>query len=51
VALLDMNMLAMTDGRERELGEFDDLFAASGWRRTAVSQTRSLYSLIEMEAV
>jgi hypothetical protein len=51
VALLDMNMLAMHDGRERELAEFDGLFAASGWRRTAVSPTRSLYSLIEIEAV
>ncbi|GAA3945776.1 methyltransferase [Actinoplanes auranticolor] len=51
VALLDMNMLAMHDGRERELAEFDDLFAASGWRRTGVSPTRSLYSLIEIEAV
>ncbi|MCA2211518.1 acetylserotonin O-methyltransferase [Jidongwangia harbinensis] len=51
VALLDLNMLAMTDGRERDLAEFDALFAASGWRRTGVSPTRSLYSLIELEAV
>jgi hypothetical protein len=51
VALLDMNMLATTDGRERDLAEFDGLFAASGWHRTGVRPTRSLYSLIEIEAI
>jgi hypothetical protein len=51
VALLDLNMLATSDGRERDLVELDGLFAASGWRRSAVSPTRSLYSLIELEAV
>lgn len=50
-AVLDMNMLAVSDGRERELAEFDALFEASGWKRTAVRATRSLYSLIELEAV
>ncbi|UQU64463.1 acetylserotonin O-methyltransferase [Couchioplanes caeruleus] len=51
LALLDLNMLTMSEGRERTLDEFDALFAASGWRRTGVSPTRSLYSLIELEAV
>lgn len=32
-ALADMVMLAVTGGRERDLAEFDALFAASGWRR------------------
>jgi hypothetical protein len=50
-AVLDMNMLAVSSGRERDLREFDALFAATGWKRTAVSPTRSLYSLIELEAV
>ncbi|SFF81667.1 Dimerisation domain-containing protein [Actinacidiphila alni] len=50
-AVLDMNMLAASDGQERDLAEYDALFAATGWRRTAVSPTRSLYSLIELEAV
>jgi hypothetical protein len=28
-----MGMLAVTGGMERDLGEFDGLFAASGWSR------------------
>lgn len=35
--LMDMNMLAMTGGKEREIGEFDALFAAAGLRRVKVS--------------
>jgi hypothetical protein len=31
--LSDMGMLAVTGGMERDLEEFDALFAASGWRR------------------
>jgi O-methyltransferase/methyltransferase family protein len=31
--LSDMGMLAVTGGMERDLQEFDALFAASGWRR------------------
>lgn len=50
-AVLDMNMLACTNGRERELNEFDALFAASGWRRVGISPTRSMISLLEVEAV
>jgi hypothetical protein len=51
VALLDMNMLVVTDGRERGMDELDALFSATGWKRAAVSSTRSLYSLIELEAL
>jgi hypothetical protein len=31
--LSDMGMLCVTGGIERDLEEFDTLFAASGWRR------------------
>lgn len=48
--MMDMNMLAVTEGLERDLEEFDDLFASSGWQRTGMRPTRSLYSLIELEA-
>jgi hypothetical protein len=37
VPLMDLNMLTVTGGRERELAEFDALFAAAGLRRIAVS--------------
>ena len=50
-SVLDMNMLACTNGRERDLAEFDTLFAASGWRRVGLSPTRSMISLLEVEAV
>lgn len=46
-----MNMLAVTKGKQRSLAEFDELFAASGWRRTAVSATRPTDSLLDLEAV
>jgi hypothetical protein len=49
--LLDVNMLAISSGRERELGEYDTLFAASGWRRAALHPLRGPGSLIELEAV
>lgn len=50
-ALQDINMLCVTSGRERELAEYDALFAATGWRRTAVHPTRSPFSIIDLEAV
>jgi hypothetical protein len=31
--IADMSMLCVTGGTERDLDEFDALFAASGWRR------------------
>jgi len=35
--LMDMNMLTMTSGRERNLAEFDALFTAAGLRRVKVT--------------
>ena len=49
-ALLDMNMLAVTSGQERELAEYDALFAASGWQRTAVHALPGARSLLELRA-
>jgi len=47
--LMDMNMLAMTGGRERELAEFDALFGAAGLRRTEVSSAGA-FAVIETES-
>ncbi|MFF7211863.1 methyltransferase [Streptomyces sp. NPDC008238] len=49
--LADMHMLAMLPGQERDLPEFDALFAASGWRRTAVTATGLQFKIIELEAI
>jgi O-methyltransferase domain/Dimerisation domain len=49
--LADMHMLAMSPGQERDLPEFDALFAASGWRRVSVTPTGSAFKMIELEAV
>jgi SAM-dependent methyltransferase len=49
-ALLDMNMLAVTSGQEREMAEYDALFAAAGWRRTAVRALPGARSLLELRA-
>jgi O-methyltransferase domain/Dimerisation domain len=48
-ALMDMNMLAMTGGRERELSEFDALFSATGLRRVNMSSAGA-FAVIETEA-
>jgi hypothetical protein len=45
--LLDLNMLAVVSGRERDLAHYDALFAAAGLRRTGVTPTRSPLCLIE----
>jgi hypothetical protein len=37
-ALMDMNVLIMTGGKERSIDEFDELFEAAGLRRTSVGQ-------------
>jgi hypothetical protein len=50
-ALLDMNMLATTPGQERDLDEFDALFAATGWRRIANTPTRTPQIILELEAI
>jgi O-methyltransferase domain/Dimerisation domain len=49
-ALMDLNMLAVLPGRERDLAQYDALFAASGLRRTKVIPTGSPQSLIEAVA-
>lgn len=46
--LLDMCMLAVTTGQERELAAYDELFAASGWQRTAVHALPGARSLLEL---
>jgi hypothetical protein len=51
VALFDMNMLAVSGGRQRSLEELDQLGEAAGWRRTALSPTRTIDSLLELEAI
>jgi hypothetical protein len=47
--LMDMNMLVMTGGRERDLAEFDALFASAGLRRTAV-RSAGAFAIIETVA-
>jgi hypothetical protein len=44
----DMVMLSVTGGLERDLDEFDALFAASGWRRTATYPVGAGYSGLEL---
>ncbi|MFD7549741.1 methyltransferase [Streptomyces sp. NPDC059578] len=48
--LLDLDMLAVLPGRERELTHYDTLFEAAGLRRTRVTPTRSPQSIIEAVA-
>jgi hypothetical protein len=45
--LMDLNMLALTNGQERHLAGYDTLFAAAGWKRTALHRMNSSYSVIE----
>jgi len=46
--MMDLNMLALVNGQERDLASFDALFAASGWKRTALHRMKSPYSVIEL---
>ena len=46
--LFDMNMFIMSAGRERSLEEFDALFKAAGLKRTAVHETGTPQSVIEV---
>ncbi|MFD2421754.1 methyltransferase [Amycolatopsis pigmentata] len=46
----DMSMLTMTHGMERDLGEFDALFAATGWRRTKTYPVGAGYQGLELVA-
>jgi predicted O-methyltransferase YrrM len=49
-ALMDLNMLAVVNGRERSLAEFDALLQRAGLRRTAVLTADSPQSVIEAVA-
>lgn len=49
-SLLDLNMLVVTTGQERELAAYDELFAASGWKRTAIHPLSGGRSLLELQA-
>jgi O-methyltransferase/methyltransferase family protein len=46
-ALSDVNMLAVTGGRERSLAEYDALLAAAGLRRNVIRSSGSPQSVIE----
>jgi hypothetical protein len=46
--LMDMNMLDMTGGRERQITEFDSLFTAAGLRRVKVSSAGA-FAVIEAQ--
>ncbi|WP_234800315.1 acetylserotonin O-methyltransferase [Mycolicibacterium diernhoferi] len=48
--IMDMNMLVMTGGRERDAGEFDALFASAGLRCTDI-QTAGEFAVIETRAI
>jgi hypothetical protein len=50
-ALSDMSMLAVSNGMERDLDEFDALFAASGWRRDKTYPVGGGYFGLELIAV
>jgi hypothetical protein len=46
----DLNMLAVLDGRERTVAEFDELLSAAGLRPTAIHHTDTPTSIIEAVA-
>jgi SAM-dependent methyltransferase len=46
----DLNMLVLFGGRERTVGQFDELFSAAGLRRTAVRETDSPLCVVEAVA-
>jgi O-methyltransferase domain/Dimerisation domain len=48
--LMDMNMLAMLHGRERDLTEFDTLLTTAGLRRTELTLLQPPYCVIEAVA-
>ena len=47
--LMDLNMLGMTGGRERQIAEFDSLFAAAGLRQVKVGSAGA-FAVIETES-
>jgi hypothetical protein len=48
---VDMNMLNVTHGMEREFDEYDALFAQAGWRRSKTYPGGGGYSAMELTAV
>jgi hypothetical protein len=48
---IDIEMLALPGGRERNADEFRDLFARAGFRLTRILPTKSLMCVIEAERV
>ncbi len=48
--LMDMNMLVMTGGRERDITEFDAIFEAAGLRRTGISRAGQ-FAVIQTVAI
>jgi hypothetical protein len=49
VALMDMNMLVMLNGRERRRGELGKLLASTGFTLLRVLETGGMFSLLEAE--
>ncbi len=49
-ALLDLNMLTVTGGRERTVGEYENLLAAAGLKVLSVTPTRTPFTIIEASA-
>jgi hypothetical protein len=47
-ALLDMNMLAVSPGQERDLAEYDALFTASGWQRAVMHPLSGSRAVLEL---
>ncbi|WP_030751470.1 methyltransferase [Streptomyces sp. NRRL F-5135] len=50
VTRADMGMLSITNGEERDLDEFDALFAATGWRRSKTYPVGGGYVGLELVA-
>jgi hypothetical protein len=50
-ALMDMNMLVVTGGKERDLAQFDALLEGAGLRRVRATSISAPYSVIEAVAV
>ncbi len=49
--LVDMNMMVMTSGRERNLKEYQQLFEISGWRLKVTMPTRTPMTILEAVAI
>ena len=49
--LSDMGMLSVTGGIDRDLSEYDALFAASGWRRGKTYPVGAGYCGMELDTV